>query len=1068
MNVKRVPGLWCLIGMFLFSCGIVVPDARAGGIDPEPCFLQWSTLLGGAGDNERTRIATAPDGDLIVAAGTTDASWLSTIAPVVHTFGPLGSGDIVILRLSADGSIVRWATVIGGTGSDDGVATNQSIGVLPDNSIALCGAASHGFPTVNAFDSSFAPGIRYKAFMSRLSADGSTLLFSTLFGGNAGESEFYALSVDSNGRLVGCGRTDASDFQATSGAYQTVHGGGRDAFVASFDFSGQLLHATLLGGAANDEFLTLQVDPPHQAIVVGGYSATSGIVGWPDDYDTTLNGSNDGVLARFDDTLATLRNFTYLGGSSGEELVYALDLDFDGGPVAILNTPTQDLPVIPSDWPHQQGGADPFVFKLAPDWSTLMWSTYAGGSTFDAAYALTQIPGGDWMIAGESNLLDLDPTCEISGSDHGAFLERLSPASARILGAFAPGGRIGYGLALQPSGRVVFAGDVTSAVDFPFHPPTLQPTYGGGTSDGFLLAVDPVMVCPPPPPCFVEWSTLLGGPGEFERTRVAVAPDGDIVVATGTTNSTWLSGISPVVRSFGTLGNGDIVVMRMSGDGSVVRWADVIGGSGSDDGVATSRSVAVLPDNSIVICGAGTTGFPVVNAYDPSIPGPLRYKGVLTRLSADGDSLLFSTFFGGNAQVSEFYSVAIDPAGRIFASGRTDASDFPASPDAYQITPGGDRDAFIASFTFNGALIKATRFGGVGNEEFLALKLDPSRNAVVVGGYSSTSGLHGPAGDYDSTLDGARDGIVARFNDGLSTLEHFTYVGGSSDSEVVYALDLDVDGGPVSILNTTSSNLPVVPGSWPHQVGGTDPFVFKLAPDWSSLNWSTYAGGTAYDAGYAISRLPDGDWMIAGESNLLDLGLPCEAFGADHGAFVERLSPAATRAKVVYSPGGFIGYGLALQGNGNLIFAGDVTTASGFPFTPPTIQNTYGGGANDGFVLTLDPEFSCVVDVANPEVGLPTTAGTEAIGLRLSRSDRAARQSTMLLEQRIPGAVTLSLYDLQGRRLWARTLESDTPRVKEVAITWDTVGPEPLASGIYFVVAALDGQVARARLVVLR
>lgn len=479
-----------------------------------------------------------------------------------------------------------------------------------------------------------------------------------------------------------------------------------------------------------------------------------------------------------------------------------------------------------------------------------------------------------------------------------------------------------------------------------------------------LLLAMPAWANPPDPSCWIGWSTLLGGAGSNERAHVAVAPDGNIVVSMATTDASWLSGLTGTVRTFGPGGGPiDIVVMRMSGDGTLVRWAAVIGGTGNDDGPGNSRALAVLPDNSIAMCGSASPGFPLVNSVEagPTLP----YKAFLLRMSADGDSLYFSTAIGGNNSVSEFYALDVDPAGRIFACGRTDANDFTGSPGAYQVAPGGNRDAFVCSFTWQGVLLRKTLLGGLGSDEFLSIALHLPADDVIVAGYSSTAGLGGAAPGYDPSMSGASDGTVARFDGNLTTLERFTYMGGEQgggiNGEVIYAVSTDTDGAPVSILLTASSTqLPVVP-SWPMLRGSLDPYVFKLTPDWSGIEWATYAGGTFYDAGYALSRLPGGDWAVTGQSDSLDHPGTVPLLGARRGAYVIRLSPATATIRMIIGLGGNIGFASRLDGNGKLIIGGDVTAASvgTIPLSPPSLQITYAGGTSDGFVITLDPDAAC-------------------------------------------------------------------------------------------------------------
>src|SRR3972149_2518499 len=156
--------------------------------------------------------------------------------------------------MSADGSSLLWATFLGG-GTGDG---NDAIfGLALDGSgrISLGGSTyASDFPaTAGAYDTTHNGAA--DAFVAKLSADGSSLLWATYLGGSgSAEDEPWAISLDSAGNPVVAGMTYCPDFPTTAGAYDTTYGGGfTDGFVAKLSGDGSsLLWSTFLGGGSGD------------------------------------------------------------------------------------------------------------------------------------------------------------------------------------------------------------------------------------------------------------------------------------------------------------------------------------------------------------------------------------------------------------------------------------------------------------------------------------------------------------------------------------------------------------------------------------------------------------------------------------------------------------------------------------------------------------------------------------------------------------------------------------------------------------------------------------------------
>ncbi|MDP1995132.1 MAG: SBBP repeat-containing protein, partial [Ignavibacteria bacterium] len=185
------------------------------------------------------------------------------------------------------------------------------------------------FPTtINAYDTTANGG--KDVFLSQLSADGTTLLYSTLLSGS-GHDAAYHMVVDSNGQIYLTGETSSSDFPTTNNTFDTIANGGFDAFVAKINPSltglGQLVYSTYYGGAKSDVGYGLTIDAFGNAYVAGRTFGT--IPTTANAFNTLKPGSDDGFLFKLNSTGTTLLYSTYFGGTSSE-FIDSVALDSNG------------------------------------------------------------------------------------------------------------------------------------------------------------------------------------------------------------------------------------------------------------------------------------------------------------------------------------------------------------------------------------------------------------------------------------------------------------------------------------------------------------------------------------------------------------------------------------------------------------------------------------------------------------------------------------------------------------------------------------------------------------------
>ena len=469
------------------------PTARLV-IDPG---LEWSTLLGGSHQDQIKGLDLTDDGTVTVVTQTLSIDFPTTPGAFDTTYGsPSGSGiwDAVVSRFAASGSVLEYSTYLGGGGSE----LVAGVAVAGNGETVIAGWTSGAsFPTTpGAFDTSFAGP---DTFVTRLTADGSGLIFSTFVGGNSSSIDSCnGMALAADGVVMICGQTNSPDFPVTPGAFDVINEGAPlqpDAYVAKLSSAGDaMLYATFLGGSATEVATALDAMDDGSVVVAG--RGGSGIP-WTTNLGVGL------FVAHFDPTLSSLLYATSLGGS-GDDRVHDLALDPQGAAYLTGWTMSPDfLTTAGVIDPTYNGNLDGYVLKLDPTGSTLAYSTYLGGGAADLVAAIVVDSGGVATVSGFT-LSSTFPTTAGTfmpsiqgGSFVDAFVTRLNPTGTGLWYSTFLGGSSGAegstieersGLALGPEGEVV-VGSYTKSTDFPTTTGAFDDT-ANGMQDGFVAKLD--------------------------------------------------------------------------------------------------------------------------------------------------------------------------------------------------------------------------------------------------------------------------------------------------------------------------------------------------------------------------------------------------------------------------------------------------------------------------------------------------------------------------------------------------------------------------------------------------
>jgi hypothetical protein len=435
---------------------------------------------------------SAPKTFQVSSAGKTHvASAFKLLGPATYGFS-VGRHD-PRKPLVIDPDLV-YSTFVGG--NDDGsYGPEGAHGVTVDaagNAYVAGFTPAPDFPTTpGAYSRTLKGGI--DAFVTKLNADGSGIVWSTLLGGSTSGDAIGPIAVQPDGTVVVLGGTDASDFPTTPGAYDRTFNGESDGFVAKLSADGsQLLYSTYLGGNWTDNPAGLAIDSAGQ-VVVSGLTASTDYPTTPGAYDRTLD---DGVSTQFDGFVtklsadgSSLVYSTFVGGTGGD-WTRGLQLDPEGNAYFTGYTDSDDYPTTPGAFQRTPSGSyfDVFVTKLNADGTGLVYSTLLGQTlTGTFVFAIDVDEAGHAYVTGTGSP-DF-PVTPGAPADGLGFVTELNETGSGLVYSR----RIqadGHAIAVDATGRAFVAG-YTRDPAFPTTPDAYDPTFNGELEDAFLMELDP-------------------------------------------------------------------------------------------------------------------------------------------------------------------------------------------------------------------------------------------------------------------------------------------------------------------------------------------------------------------------------------------------------------------------------------------------------------------------------------------------------------------------------------------------------------------------------------------------
>ena len=488
----------------------------------------------------------------------------------------------------------------------------------------------------------------------------------------------------------------------------------------------------------------------------------------------------------------------------------------------------------------------------------LIYSSFIGGSGDDKAMALTTDNAGNLYIAGSTNSPDLpltsplDGTCGSDGNCDAAvsggttvlnsdfFVTKMGPDGIPVYTTYLGGSQsdVATGIAVNNAGEVHLSG-YTLSTDFPTTPGAFDPACTDTSpADGFCdEGVETTVVKLNASGSGLVYSTYLGGGADDYAGGIALDGAGAAYVTGNTASADF-----PLAT--GTYaGEEDVFAAKLDPSGATLAYATYIGGIGTDIGMGidvdgsgnayltgytASADFPVTTGALDTLCGeSGACDGQVDDDNDGNFETIYTFDGFVTKLDNSGATLLYSTFLGGE-RYDYANAIHVDGAGNAYVAGETRSAKFPPA--------------------------------------------------------SSTNA-------YQDSIAGSYDGFLARLNASGTSLDFFTYIGGTHGDT---ATDLAVDGnGDIYLLGSTFSR--DFPALKPFQnpppqrqdntviVYNADAWLAKLSADASSLRYSSTFGGQHNDYGTAVDVDGNGRAYMTGYTISVDMPVTSTASQDSHG-----------------------------------------------------------------------------------------------------------------------------------------------------------------------------------------
>ncbi|MFX0061994.1 MAG: SBBP repeat-containing protein [Candidatus Hermodarchaeota archaeon] len=438
---------------------------------------------------------------------------------------------------------------------------------------------------------------------------------------------------------------------------------------------------------------------------------------------------------------------------------------------------------------------------------------------------------------------------------------------------------VAYDMVLDSASNIIIAGWTTSP-NFPTTIGAYNQTHSGN-QDLFVSKLSADGSTP-------LFSTFIGStdnPSQGGASPSLILDSADnIIIVASTEHSNFPTTDSVYDETHN--GDHDVVITKLFADGSNLMFSTFLGGADKDRVSSVARDTA----NNIYITGCTkSSDFPTTpGAYNNVHNGGLDF--FITKLSADGSHLVYSTLLGGSEHEA-YPRLALDGQNNVIVAGGTSSTNFPTTPNALNLSSSGGsgsnwegywtfKDVVVSQLSANGSnLLYSTYLSGTGNEVVTAMTLDGAGD-IIIGGSTGSDDFPVTTNVYDSSYNGGThpdflvsDIFVMKLALDDSTLLFSTYLGGNFSAEFCRDLTLDSLGNLYLTGITGSTDFPITSNAFDNEYLGIegDGFISILFTNGSKLLYSSFLGGFSKDDVFSIQRDDMGNIYMAGNTASFDL-----------------------------------------------------------------------------------------------------------------------------------------------------------------------------------------------------
>ena len=761
-------------------------------IDP---VLSYSTYLGGSGTEQGRGIALDALGNAFLTGSTSSTDF--PLAGPIQSYG--GNTDAFVLKLNPAGSALIYATYLGGLGFE----TGSGVAIDSQGNAYVTGTTGSGnFPVTpgavqHSIDRSF------DAFVSKLNASGSALIYSTYLGGDNPDNP-SDIAVGTDGRAHVVGRTESFRFGLTiplerhgNPVYKSNDKG------INWTASSAQLTATRVN--------TFAQDPVNSNIIYAGsnfgtFKSVNGGANW------NLTGNPNQQVTFFTTAIAIdPSNTNIIYAANNNQGVYK---STDGGSVyaaknsgfisLIINALAIDS-VTPTTL-YAGTNAGPFKSTNGGDTWTLIRNGISG-----------VVPRVDEVVLDPTN-----PATVYIGTGRGMF----KTTNGGDLWESVNGGALSTSTPPQ----------ITALVINPLTPATLyaaganghlyKTIDGGGnwTESGFglppIIPVTTMAIDPSTP------STLYAGGASLYKSVDSGATwlQSSAGITSFTVTGLAVDRSNPANVFAGVVMGADAFAVRLDPTGSTLEHLLTLGGDNDDQAEAVALDSMDAP---YVVGRTESPNFPVSNPFQATLGG--SQDGFIAKLNATGSGFVYSTFLGGR-ELDQVRDVVVRQ-GSAYVVGITQSTDFPLVTPIKSTLEQFDTDAFVAKLNPSGSALEfSTYFGGQFGSDFGQSIALNSNGAIYIAGQTSSFEfpvLHAT----QSQLSGngsTSDAFLTKLNPAGIAIIYSTYLGGSL-ADQASNIAVDANGNPYVIGITSSFDFPTANALQGNINGaGTEAFVSKF------------------------------------------------------------------------------------------------------------------------------------------------------------------------------------------------------------------------------------------------